>query len=95
MQLHTGLLRECLTAEACVAHRIGELHQLVRVGGTEQYCGAMDERSCEARVITRFAANLEKARKWRRLAADSTLRFQREQAVAEKVRYLSGIEHDS
>jgi hypothetical protein len=58
-----------------VARRIGELHQLVRVGGTEQRCGAMDERSCEASVVTHFAANLEKARKWRRLAADSTLRF--------------------
>ena len=50
MQLHTGLLRECLTAEACVAHRIGELHQLVRAGGTGQHCGAMDVSGYQARA---------------------------------------------
>jgi len=33
-----------------VAHQIGELHQLVRAGGTEQHCGAMDVSSYQARV---------------------------------------------
>ena len=36
--------------EACVAHRIGELHQLVRAGGTEQHCEAMDVSGYQARV---------------------------------------------
>ena len=46
MQTYRGLP----SMEVCVAHQIGELHQLVRAGGTEQRCEAMDVSGYQARV---------------------------------------------